>query len=49
MGILTILINYIDVGTVLGTYSSMFTEPAFVWVPTPATLVNKALQDTLDL
>jgi hypothetical protein len=41
--------NYIDAGTPLGTYSSMFTEPIFVRVPAPVALLRKALQGTLDL
>ena len=43
------LSNYTGIGTALGTYSSMFTESVFVWVPVPVTLLRKALQGTLDL
>ena len=49
MGTSTILSNYTDTGTVLGTHSSMFTEPVLVCVPTPVTLLRKALQGILDL
>ncbi len=49
MGTSKNLSNYTDVGTALGTCSSMFTEPVFVRVPAPVTLLRKALQGTLDL
>jgi len=49
MGTSKNLSNYTDAGTALGTYSSMFTEPVFVRVPAPVTLLRKALQGTPDL
>jgi len=42
------LSNYTGIGTALGTYISMFTEPVLVRVPAPVTLLRKALQGTLD-
>ncbi len=41
--------NYTDVGTALGTHSSMLTEQVLVWVPAPVILLRKALHGTLDL
>ena len=49
MDTLKILSNYTDVGTALGTHSSMFTEQVLVWVPASVILLRKALQGTLDL
>jgi hypothetical protein len=49
MGTSTILSNYTDIGTALGTHSSMFTEQVLVRVPAPVTLLRKAVQDILDL
>ena len=49
MGTSKNLSNYTDVGTALGTHSSMFTEKVLVWVPTPVILLRKALQGILDL
>ena len=49
MGTSKILSNYTNVGTVLGTHSSMFTEQVLVWVPAPIILRRKALQGILDL
>ncbi len=49
MGTSKNLSNYTDVGTALGTHSSMLTEQVLVWVPAPVILLRKALQDTLDL
>jgi hypothetical protein len=49
MGTSKILSNYTNVGTELGTHSSMFTEQVLVWVPTSVILLRKALQGTLDL
>ena len=49
MGTSKNLSNYADVGTALGTYSSVFTEPVFVWVPAPVILLRKALHGTLYL
>ena len=48
MGTSKNLSNYTDVGTALGTHSSMFTEPVFVRIPAHVTLLRKALQGTLD-
>ncbi len=44
MGTSKILSNYTNVGTVLGTHSSMFTEQVLVWLPTSVILLRKALQ-----
>jgi len=49
MGTSKILSNFTDVGTALGTHTSMFTEQVLVWVPAPVILLRKALQGTLDL
>jgi len=49
MGTSKIHSNYTNVGTALGTHSSMFTEQVLVWVPTSVILLRKALQSTLDL
>jgi hypothetical protein len=48
MGTLKILSKYTDVGTVLGTHTSMFTEQVLVLVPASVILPRKALQGTLD-
>ena len=47
MGTSKILSNYTDVGTALGTHSSMFTEQVLVWVSAPVILLRKALQGIL--
>ena len=49
MGTSKILSNYTDVGTALGTPSSMFTEQVLVWIPASVILLRKALQGILDL
>ena len=49
MGTSKILSNYTNVGTVLGTHSSMFIEQLLLWVPAPVILLRKGLQGTLDL
>ncbi len=49
MGTSKNLSNYTDVGTALGTHSSMLTEQVLVWVPAPVILLRKTLQGTLDL
>ena len=49
MGTSKNLSNYTDVGTALGTHSSMFTEQVLVWVPAYVILLRKTLQGTLDL
>jgi hypothetical protein len=49
LGTSKILSNYTDVGTALSTHTSMFTEEVLVCVPTPVTLVRKALQGILDV
>ena len=49
MGTLKILSTYTDIGTALGTHSSMFTEQVLVWVLVSVILLRKALQGTLDL
>ena len=49
MGTSKILSNYTNVGTVLGTHGSMFTEQVLVWLPTSVILLRKALQGTPDL
>ena len=49
MGTSKILSNYTDVGTALGTHTSMSTEQVLVWVPAPVILLRRGLQGTLDL
>jgi hypothetical protein len=49
MGTSKISSNFTDVGTALGTHSSMFTEQVLAWVPAPVILLRKALQGILDL
>ena len=49
MGTSKIHSNFTDVGTALGTHSSMFTEQILVEVPTPVILLTKTLQGTLNL
>ena len=49
MGTSKNLSNYTDVGTALGTHSSMFTEQVLAWVSTTVILLGKILQGTLDL
>ena len=49
MGTSKNLSNYTDVGTALGTHTSMFTERVLVWVPAPVILLREALQGTGDL
>ena len=49
MGTSKNLSNYTNVGTALGTHSSMFTEQVLVWVPAPVTLLRKAVQGILDV
>ncbi len=48
MGTSKILSDHTDVGTALGTHSSMFTKQVLVWVPMPVSLLRKAVQGTLD-
>jgi hypothetical protein len=49
MGTSKNLSHYTDVGTALGTHSSMFTEQVLLWVPAPVILLRKALQGILNL
>ena len=44
-----ILSDFTDVGTALGTHSSMFIEQVLVGVPAPVILLRNTLQGTLNL